>query len=237
MVDYYSKERCVVTHPTAVRGKRLIQDYLGAVDSAVKRLFEARADYYRLINTLFKDSLPPIFVTNRNNPEEVRERDYRVWLEKEPNKGKSERAVLAKEKLSNEQFALSVIDGSLLQVAFKAIKLYSENSINTSPFENLNKNYYEFSVGKKIRGVPSGLIIYAGRNHYNHLEDGGKLRKPTKEVIDFLNNNYKESKPNILFNFDSDNKLPISLATNFVSLLGWDDEYNFKSSIEDMIGN
>jgi hypothetical protein len=48
----------------------LIHNYLEAVESVVKRLFEARADYHVIINDLFKDSMPPIFVHNRNNPKE-----------------------------------------------------------------------------------------------------------------------------------------------------------------------
>ena len=113
----------------------------------------------------------------------------------------------------------------------KGSELYSQNTNNTSPFTNLSEKACKFSIGEKIREVPAGLIIYAGRNHYNHLEDGEKLRKPTKEIVNLLNINHKQSKPNILFNFDSYNKLPRNLTTSFIGVLGWSNEVDFKNTL------
>jgi hypothetical protein len=209
----------------------LIHNYLDAVDSVVKRLFEARADYHLIIDDLFKDSLPPLFFFNRNNSQEVIERDHSLWLEKKDIKQKKQKSDTAIEKLTNEQFALSIIDGSLLQIACKGIELYSQNTNNTSPFTSLSEKSCKFSVGEKIREVPAGLIIYAGRNHYNHLEEGEKLRKPTKEIIQLLNDNHLQSKPNILFNFDSYNELPRNLTTSFIGVLGWSNEVDFKNTL------
>jgi hypothetical protein len=209
----------------------LIHNYLEAVDSVARRLFEARADYHEIINDLFKDSIPPIFVHNRNNPEEVIARDHAAWLEQKHIKIKKEKSDAAIENITNEQFALSIIDGSLLQIACKGIELYSDNTHNTSPLPNLSDKACKFSVGEKIRGIPAGLIIYAGRNHYNHLEDGKRLRKPTKEIVSLLNVNYLQYKPNILFDFDSYNELPRNLTTSFISILGWDNAKDFRETL------
>ena len=209
----------------------MIHNYLEAVESVVKRLFEARADYYEIINDLFKDSIPPIFVHNRNNPKEVVARDHAAWLEQKHIKLKKEKSDAAIENLTNEQFALSIIDGSLLQIACKGIELYSENNQNTSPLPNLSDKACKFSVGEKIREIPAGLIIYAGRNHYNHLEDGERLRKPTKEIINLLNVNYQQYKPNILFDFDTYNELPRNLTTSFIGILGWESTIDFGETL------
>lgn len=205
----------------------MIHNYLEAVNSVVKRLFEARTDYHEIINDLFKDSLPPIYFYNRNNSQEVIGRDHAAWLEQNHIKQKKEKSDSAIERLTNEQFALSIIDGSLLQIACKGIELYSNNTQNTSSLSNLSEKVCKFSVGEKIRDIPAGLIIYAGRNHYNHIEDGERLRKPTREIIKLLNKNYLQHKPNILFDFYSYSELPINLATNFISILDWSNEVDF----------
>lgn len=198
-----------------------INTYLDAVDSAVIRLLEARKDYHELISLLFTESLPPIFCYNSNNSRDVIDRDRGVWENKPAIKQQIDSSSQAREALTNEQFALSIIDGSLLQIACKGIELYSTNDVPCVYFSDFSSKINKHAVGELVRDIPAGLIIYAGRNHYNHLEDGGDLHKPTKKIVNKLIENTHLHKPRIPFNFHDNKSLPINLATNFVELLGW----------------
>ena len=198
-----------------------INTYLNAVDSAVIHLLAARKDYHELISQLFKDSLPPIFCYNSNNSREVIDKDRIAWGNHPVIKQQINSSSQALEKLANEQFALSIIDGSLLQIACKALELYSDNTEPFEYFPEFSLQINKHAVGELVRNIPVGLIIYAGRNHYNHLEDGSDLRKPTKKIINKLNENTNLHKPFISFNFHNNKGLPINLATNFIELIGW----------------
>ena len=205
----------------------MIESYLKAVDSVVERLFEARVEYETTLNDLFRLSIGPIFTFNRNNSEEVIENDHAKWSQSTHISQEKEIASLALEELGDELFALSVIDGSLLQIACKGIDLYSINTINSSPIDDLSINLCKFSVGTKIDGMPSGLIVYAGRNHYNHLEDGSKLRKPSKQIVDYLD----EKVANFEFYLEPYSGLPGVSTASFIKILGWNNIEDFKKTL------
>ncbi|MGR6838085.1 hypothetical protein ACU5DF_02840 [Aliivibrio wodanis] len=209
-----------------------INTYLDAVDSAVIRLLEARMDYQELIGQLFTESLPPIFCFNRHNPRDVVDRDRNVWENKPAIKEHFTRSSQALEALANEQFALSIIDGSLLQIACKGFELYSENEKECLHFSNFTPKVNKLAVGELIRDIPSGLIIYAGRNHYNHLEEGENLRRPTKEIIHKLIENKHLYKPNVHLDFYNGQHLPQNLATHFIELLGWKTAADFRYTLK-----
>lgn len=210
-----------------------MQNYLKAVESAVSRLLEARKEYYGIINEIFRESIPPIYFYNRNNSKSDIESGRQAWLQREDIKEREASSKEAIKKLEYEQFALSIIDGSLLQIAAKGIELYSNNIHNSTDLSlGCNTKVLKFCIGREIRNVPSGLIIYAGRNHYNHIEDGAELRKPTKQIIERLNENYVMHKSNLQFSFDQCSILPINRATEFVLLLGWE---NFSDFTKDLL--
>ena len=71
-------------------------------------------------------------------------------------------------------FSQATYAGSILQVAHVAVKLYSRNtSIPECCADLLPKGSKaaQFCIGQLVHGVPIGLIIYAGRNQYNHWDD------------------------------------------------------------------
>ncbi|EJM7851412.1 hypothetical protein NOZ11_001869 [Vibrio parahaemolyticus] len=211
-----------------------INTYLDAVDSAIARLLEARKDYHQLISQLFTESLPPIYCYNVNNSRDVIDRDRAAWENKPIIRSQLNKSSKALERLTNEQFALSIIDGSLLQIACKGFELYSTNEAPCKHFSSFSPKVNKLAVGELIRDIPVGLIIYAGRNHYNHLEDGSDLRKPTKAIIEKLSENAHLYKTNIPFKFNDNAGLPINLATNFVELLGWKTVADFRNSFADI---
>jgi hypothetical protein len=99
--------------------------------------------------------------------------------------------------------AREVISGSILQLAYFAIKRHaapSEKSAGAQHFESeMNRLLREipnprtkqlelppqFCVGRAIGDLPIGIIIYAGRNQYNHFDDD-RLGVVNEVVFDYL---------------------------------------------------
>lgn len=208
----------------------MINSYLQSVESAVVKLFEARQSYPNLINELFKSSIGPVFVYNSSNTREQIDYQKGIWESSPLIKEHINHSEKAREQFSNEIFAMSVIDGSLLQIACKGIELYSQNDYSPEFFEPFPR-HYKYAVGRNIRGVPEGLIIYAGRNHYNHLEDGSNLRKPTLSIINELERSSALHKPYIKFVITDKSGVPVNIASNFVELLGWESPDDFFATI------
>ena len=199
----------------------MIKNYLEGVESAVSKLLEVRKEFHNDINDIYKDSIPPMYLFNRQNTEQTIQLGEKNWSKKEHIVEGFKRSKKALIKLESEQFALSSIDGSLLQIAAKGIELFSKNKKNTTTL-SLNAKTSKFCIGREIRGLPAGLIIYAGRNHYNHIEAGGDLHNPTKKIVETLNINSNLYKPYLQFNFEQSSNLPINRATEFVLLLTWE---------------
>jgi hypothetical protein len=73
-------------------------------------------------------------------------------------------------KISEAMFA-----GAILQVAYMAIRLYSRNASIPANCSALvrpsQKSAIPFCPGRELHGIPTGLIVYAGRNQYAHWDD------------------------------------------------------------------
>ena len=80
---------------------------------------------------------------------------------------------------ANEYFSLkfseAMFAGAILQAAYTAIRLYSRNAAIPDDCAALvrpsQKTAIPFCIGKVRHGVRTGLIVYAGRNQYNHWID------------------------------------------------------------------
>lgn len=119
------------------------------------------------------------------------------------------------------RFAREVIAGSILQVAFHAIKRYSintekpqaviefESQINesakqlppgkTSRLKRLFRFPTEFCGGRQIGGMPVGLIIFAGRNQYSHAHEA-RLWPDTELVFNYLHMLHPDPPNDLSFN-------------------------------------
>jgi hypothetical protein len=112
-----------------------------------------------------------------------------IWT-LDPSSEAFERRMKALEQFLAVDFARTTLAGTILQVAFMGIELFSSNSVPSPSCEGIvnpsNSTAVAFSVGrlapgKKIlesfalnedaRQLPIGLIIYAGRNQYCHWHD------------------------------------------------------------------
>ncbi|HEY8100358.1 MAG TPA: hypothetical protein VIF82_06360 [Burkholderiaceae bacterium] len=98
------------------------------------------------------------------------------------------------------KFSEAMFAGGILQIAFMAIQLYSSNKLIPSTCANLvsskNKTAIPFCIGREYYGIPIGLIVYAGRNQYNHWGDT-ESHEVTRNVFSalssaFINNAWSD---------------------------------------------
>ena len=91
------------------------------------------------------------------------------------------------------KFSEAMFAGGILQISFIAIKLYSQNSLVPSSCDPLVKSgknkiiksAIPFCIGRECHGIPSGLLVYAGRNQFNHW-DGDEPHEVPKNVFNAL---------------------------------------------------
>ena len=157
---------------------------------------------------------------------------------------------------SSVDIAREVIAGSILQVAYIAIKQYAiftKKSENTLYFESqmnrllseskkprTNKKFVlpkEFCVGREIGDLPIGILIYAARNQYNHFDEN-RLSIVNEVVFNYLNIIHPNPGNVISFNlYDSKHYYSYSVLwalgwTNTAVKLGYD---SYKKDIVELV--
>lgn len=146
---------------------------------------------------------------------------------------------IGKINYSSVDAARDVIAGSILQVAYVAIKQYStvsnktasvlrfESKINTlidnSP--DVRSKHFSlplvFCVGRHLEELPIGLVVYAARNQYNHFEEK-RLSIVNEIIFDYLNLLWPEPIKNDL-SFNLKNKKYRFYSYAVLCALGWVD--------------
>ncbi len=152
-------------------------EYLDRTRSAATKLFEGIDTYLAVLRQHL-----PTFVTSFTNQEDLQQQ-YDAWYEE--NRSKIKASLEVQKQYLGESFAQATLAGSILQLAAKAIECYSKNTEIPEDWETLIKRGAKavpFCCGRLIRGVPLGLVIYAGRNQHIHFEDQN-LREPNVEVF------------------------------------------------------
>jgi len=194
-------------------------EYLDKTRSAAAKLFEGIDTYLALLH-----QHSTTFVTSYTNQEHL-ERQYAAWYA--TNRSSIQAALEAQKQYLGESFAQATLCGSILQLAAKAIECYSKNTEIPEDWRFLIKPEAKpvpFCTGRLIRGVPLGLVIYAGRNQHIHFEDEN-LREPNVEVFRRLAMNHSYGKgstepvidPAFYLGTESIN----SFANNITALIGW----------------
>lgn len=131
-------------------------------------------------------------------------------------------------------FARDVLCGSILQIADKAIELFSSNQDIPEDWNSfVHKKQAKYCIGRLVRSVPIGLIILAGRNQYTHFNDQN-LHSLNKKVFSVLASSHGEG-DFIDPAFDVENRYLDSYASNIVSLLGWEFYDNYLSDIRSLL--
>jgi len=150
----------------AVRGTKHViskhpESYLAETEHAVRHLFTG-IDYYE---SLLAGMTPP---SQANNMDEVKR-----YME-----------------LAELYFGYSISEatlcGAILQIAFMGIFLFPRNNAvpvhSSSLVKPENRKAIPFCVGRLVHDIPIGLIIYAGRNQFNHWDDES-FDYPTTQVF------------------------------------------------------
>jgi len=99
------------------------------------------------------------------------------------------------EKYFGYSYSESTLCGSVLQVAFMGIYLFSQNTTipdNCTNFVKPNQKAVKFCVGRLVHNIPIGLVVYAGRNQFNHWDDES-FDFPTSQVFNALLMAYYEN--------------------------------------------
>lgn len=146
-------------------------------------------------------------------------------------------AFLEKEK---EYFGYSIskgaICGSILQIAFMGILQFSTNTAIPDEWKRSLKEgnrAVRFCIGRKVREVPMGLIIYAGRNQYNHMDEK-KYHKTTTCVFSKLSSIGPENDGEDPA-FDLDRPEIANYSSNMLAILGWDSYENYILDMFDLL--
>ena len=194
-------------------------EYLDKTRSAVSKLFEAIDTYQALLRTHSN-----VFTTSYTDEEDFL-KQLKVWSV--VNQSSLESELSAQRKYLGESFAQAALCGAILQIAAKAIECYSLNTRVPTDWDLLIKprtKAVPFCIGRLIRGVPLGLVVYAARNQHTHFEDQN-LREPSVEVFQRLATRHGYGVPSDGLIYDpafSINTGNISsFAGNVTALLEW----------------
>lgn len=206
-------------------------EYLNQTEHASKSLFSAIGEYKDLIRL----SVPPGTTFRHNGEEGGFEKQFEAWRNQSHVKEQHEVADYAREEFRGQLFSMHVISGSILQIACKAIELFSKHETSQDQYSELFtdcskgqiKNASKFCIGREIQGIPIGLIIFAGRNQYNHIEAGSSLNQLNKNIF----NRIADKDDYINPSFDLDNEGITSYSSNIRSHIGWS---NYENYYDDM---
>jgi hypothetical protein len=205
------------------------QEYLNRTKSAVTHIFNGIDAYLQVL----RNHRPPVLVGTYSS-----EADHAAavdqWMKEKAEdiqKGLSaERAFLA------EKYALAALCGSLLQIASMALRLYSKHDqVPAELSEFVKAGHAPYCIGRRVRGVPLGLVILAGRNQYNHIDDDG-LRDPNVTVFEWLATKHAYGAGVRDPGFDLRAGLVWNYPSNITSLIGWRSYEVYDSDMRSLLG-
>ncbi|WP_027858750.1 hypothetical protein [Marinobacterium jannaschii] len=211
-----------------------IEQYLDRTESASHKLFEGIDSY----SDVLREAKPLTFITSTLD-RELMEQEYLAWRDENQEaleaRREAERAFVA------ESFALANLCGAVLQTASMAISKFSTEQPIPPVFRGLiqkGQRVTKYCVGREVRGVPIGLIIYAGRNQYNHFDERPKLKNPAKTVFAMLANMgiSENNQPLIDPAFNLTNDHIVCFANNITTLLGWCSYQDYRDEMLAMLG-
>lgn len=154
-----------------------MRDYLKKTESAARKLFEGMESY----KSLLREGMLVCPAGAYANDDEARKAS-RQWTE--ANKDRVMHALTKQRKYMEEHFALAVLCGALLQIAEKGIEMHSSNKTvpeEWKEFVPAGSMTCCYCCGRRVRNIPIGLVIHAGRNQYAHFEE--EPRKPVCRVV------------------------------------------------------
>jgi hypothetical protein len=136
------------------------------------------------------------------------------------------------------KFSEATFAGSILQVAYMAIQIYSRNTTIPASCTALvppdSKRAKRFCIGKERFGIPCGLIVYAGRNQFSHWDEK-KPNKVTRAVFDALSDAFQDN-PFSDLAFDLGNPtINIYASEILLTALGWNTYDRYLAGMTDAL--
>ena len=206
------------------------QQYLEQTERAAKQLFEVLQYYQQILKDAARG---PRFISSTLDDDE-RGKEFQRWHKQ--NKSKIQAAFKKQRKYFGQTISEGAICGSIIQIAFMGIRLLSKQKVLPDICKNIllksNDPRVAFCIGREIKGVPAGLIIYAARNQYNHMDE--KNNDVTRAVFDKIatygtGGEYKDPA------FDLENVVLENYSSNIVSLLDWKNHNTYLEDMKTMI--
>lgn len=196
-------------------------EYLKSMEPAVRALFKTLDWYYTL-------SMPPPLVTDETGLVLWTEK-HSAWFEK-------------MKEIGNLEYANALLYGGIAQAAYVAIKEYSRNGTveNEDASNFLITNgaaAVRFCIGRRVHGIPLGLLVYAARIQHNHWEDGTPSNKVVKAVF---RNLYEHHYNNPMFDLAYDLDWPIHRPVTHHVLrgeMGWRAYDNYRTDMREMLAD
>ncbi len=207
------------------------QEYLTKTEAATKVLLSGVEQYREMLREAAKLST---FSSSYRDFKDLEEQ-HAKWQDE--NAEKIARAEFLYNNYFAESFSQATLCGSILQIASKAIEKYSANDSVSPEVEAILGSHDRiklFCIGRKVHGLPIGLIIYAGRNQHMHFE--GDLHPAPRKILQRLATAWDPEGKVKDPAFDPENPKLYSLAHNIVGLLGWKTYADFERDLTDMLG-
>ncbi len=205
--------------------------YFADTEHAMMSLFENMNFYLDIL----RDVEMPIFISETSDTDRFT-KEYEIWVSQ--NKKKLSIALEKEKEYFGHSVSMGVICGSILQIAFMAILQFSSNKKVPKKLQeaiNVESKATKFCIGESIRGVPKGLIIYAGRNQYNHIDEA-TFNKYTTYVFDRLA--VFDPQKNIIDPaFQLSHPKIANYASNIVAILGWKEYESYINDMFDILKN
>jgi hypothetical protein len=208
-------------------------EYLRRTESATRKLFEGIGSYVAVLAR----APHPVFsgsVTDDADQRAALER----WLSDHEEQVRL--SLKAQREFSAESFALATLCGCVLQIAAMGIQWFSKNPTVPPDFADVvmpSSKAAAFCIGRRLRTVPIGLIIYAGRNQFAHLDDD-VLREPNVTVFERLatQHGYTRDTPVRDPAFDLKNERLINFSSNITALLDWRSYDDYAKDMAEIVG-
>ena len=196
--------------------------YLASSEPAVRHLFAGLAEY---------DSLPLPRILQYVDETGV------VRMTKEEN----EQFLKAYEAHFDLEFSLACLAGSILQIAYLCLKQYSPRPVLNARCLQLGVKERSTAarccVGRLVKDLPIGLLIYAGRIQYNHWEGGEPENEAAKNVFRELVRAYYDN-PYFDMGYVLDYPSPKPVSHHIVRLeLRWREYSDYAKDMQAMIEN
>lgn len=204
------------------------QEYLARTRSAVEHLFSGVDAYLQIL----RGSRAPVLVGTYSS-EAGRDAALEQWMKE--NAEDIQKGLAMERVFLAEKYALAALCGSLLQIASMAIRLYSKNRQIPAELSGVVKaSCASYCIGPRVREVPLGLVIFAGRNQYNHIDDN-HLREPNSTVFEWLATKHGYGANIRDPAFDLNEGLLWNYASNVTSLIGWRDYESYEDDMRSLL--